>query len=44
MVCGILPQSILDNRAVSQELRDAILKGRIDSRARSNVVYVQTRM
>ena len=44
MVSGTLPQSILDNRAVSQELRDAILKGRVDSRARSNVVYVQTRM
>ena len=36
---GALSQSILDNRAVSQELRDAVLKGRVDSRARSQVIY-----
>ena len=39
-----LSQSILDNRAVSQELRDAVLKGRVDSRARSQVIDVQTQM
>ena len=31
-------------RVVSQELRDAFLKGRVDSRARSNVIDVQTQM
>ena len=41
---GALPQSILDNWAVSQELRYAVLKGRVDSRARSQVVDVQTQM
>ena len=41
---GALSQSILDNRAVSQELRDAVLKGRVDSRARSQVIDVQTQM
>ena len=39
-----LSQSILDNRAASQELRDAVLKGRVDSRARSQVIDVQTQM
>ena len=43
-VSGTLSQSILYNRAVSQELQDAILKGRVDSRTRSNVIYLQTRM
>ena len=43
-VRGILSQSILDNWAVSQELRDAVLKGRVDSRARSQVIDVQTQM
>ena len=41
---GALSQSILDNRAASQELRDAVLKGRVDSRARSQVIDVQTQM
>ena len=36
---GALSQSILDNRAVSQELWDAVLNGRVDSRARSQVIY-----
>ena len=36
-----LLQSILDNWAVSQELRGAILKRRLDSRARSQVIDVQ---
>ena len=43
-VRGALSQSILDNWAVSQELRDAVLKGRVDSRARSQVIDVQTQM
>ena len=43
-VRGALPQSILDNWTVSQELRDAVLKGRVDSRARSQVIDVQMQM
>ena len=39
-----LSQSILDNWDASQELRDAILKGRVDSSARSQVIDVQTQM
>ena len=31
-------------RVVSQEMQDAILKGRVDSRARSHVIDVQTQM
>ena len=41
-VRGALSQSILDNWAVSQELRDAVLKGRVDSRVRNQVIGVQT--
>ena len=43
-VRGALSQSILVNWAVSQELRDAVLKGRVDSRAQSQVIDVQTQM
>ena len=43
-VNGALSQRILDNWAVSQELRDAVLKKRVDSRARSQVIHVQTPM
>ena len=43
-VRGALSQSILDNWTVSQELQDAVLKGRVDSRARSQVIDVQTQM
>ena len=43
-VRGALLQSILDNGAVSQVLREAILKRRADSRARSHVIDVQTQM
>ena len=43
-VRGVLSQSILDNWAVTQELRDAILKGIIDSRARIQVIDVQKQM
>ena len=43
-VRGALSQSILDNWAVSQELQDAVLKGRVDLRARSQVIDVQTQM
>ena len=32
-VRGALSQNILDNWAVSQELRDAVLRGRVDSTA-----------
>ena len=39
-VSGVLPQSILDNWTVSQELQDAVLKGRVDSRARNQVIDV----
>ena len=39
-----LSQSILDNWAVSQELWGAVLKGRVDSRARSQVIDVQMQM
>ena len=41
---GALSQSILDNWAVSQELWYAILKGRVDSGARSQVIDIQTQM
>ena len=41
-VRGALWQSTLDNWAVSQELRDAVLKRRVDSRAWSQVIDVQT--
>ena len=41
-VGGAVSQSILDNWAVSQELREAFLKGRVDSRARSQVIDIQT--
>ena len=43
-VRGALSQSIAGNWAVSQEFQDAILKGRVDSRARSQVIDVQTQM
>ena len=43
-VRGALSQSILDNWAVSQELRDEVLKRRVDSRARSKVIRVQTQI
>ena len=43
-VRGALSQSILDNWAVSQELWDAVLNGRVDSRAQSQVIDVQTQM
>ena len=43
-VRGALSQSTLNNWAVSQELLDAVLKGRVDSRARSQVIDVQTQM
>ena len=43
-VRGALSQSILDNWAVSQELWDAVLKQRVDSRSRSEVIDVQTQM
>ena len=39
-----LSQSILDNWAVSQELRDAVLKGRVDSRVRRQAINVQAQM
>ena len=41
-----LSQSILDNWAVSPELRgsDSDLKGRVDSRSRSHAIDVQTQM
>ena len=39
-----LSQSILNNWAVSQGLRNAILKGRVYSRGRSQVIDVQTQM
>ena len=39
-----LSQSILDNWAVSQKLRQAILKIRVDSRARSQAIDVQMQM
>ena len=41
---GALSQSILDNWPVFQELRHEILKGRVDSRARSQVIDVQMQM
>ena len=41
---GALWQSVLDNWTVSQELRDAVLKGRLDSRAQSQVIDVQMQM
>ena len=40
-VRGALSQSILDNYAVSQELRDAVLKGRVNLRAVFQVIDVQ---
>ena len=43
-VRGVLSQSILNNISVSQELFDAVLKGRVDSRARSQVLDIQTQM
>ena len=43
-VRGALSQSILDNWAVSEELWDAVLKGRVDSRARSQVIDIQMQM
>ena len=43
-VRGALSQSILNNWAVSQELQDAVLKERVDSRARSQVIDAQTQM
>ena len=43
-VRGALPGSILYNWAVSQELREAILKKRLDSRAWSQAIAVQTQM
>ena len=43
-VRGALSQSILDNWAVSQELRESISKRRVDSRARSQIIDVQTQM
>ena len=39
-----LSQSILDYWAVSQELRDAVLKKRVDSRVRSQAIDIQTQM
>ena len=43
-VRGVLSQSILNNISVSQELFDAVLKGRVDSRAQSQVLDIQTQM
>ena len=37
-------QSILDNWVVSQELRNGMLKGRVDSRVRGQVIGVRTQM
>ena len=37
-----LLQSILDNLAVFQELRDDILEGNVDSEIRGQVIRVQT--
>ena len=37
-------QSILDNWAVFQELRDGILEGKVDSETRGQVIGVQTQM
>ena len=39
-----LPQSILDYWAVSQELWDAVLKRRVDSRVGSQAIDIQTQM
>ena len=43
-VRGALSQSILDNWAVSHRLWDAMFKGWVDSRARLQVIDVQTQM
>ena len=43
-VTGALPESSLDNWVVSQELRDGILNGRVDSRVRGQAIGVQTQM
>ena len=44
-VGGVSSQSILDNfRVVSQELRDGILRGRVGSRVRGQVIGVQTQI
>ena len=44
IVRGASSQSILDNSVASQELQNGILKGRVDSRVRAQVVGVQTQI
>ena len=39
-----LSQSILDNWVVSQELRNGMLKGRVDSRVRGQVIVARTQI